>query len=123
MTKVSNAKLRFGHAPGHVHEAAGAAFRAWKDWDGNGPEPTVEFYVNYQPHRITISRACGLVWNCTDIMPGQLFDWLVEDGLELEPRRRTYAAVARAIVMNIKSTRAVTRAIASAASSAMDKQT
>ena len=50
-TKVKNTKLQFGHAGGHVRETAGAAFHAWMDWDGTGPEPTVEFEVNYEPHQ------------------------------------------------------------------------
>ena len=100
-TKVKNTKLQFGHAGGHVREAAGAAFHAWMDWDETGAEPTVEFEVDYEPHQIPISRACGLVWNCNDIMPGQLCDWLIENGLDT--KRRTYAACAQAIVARIKA--------------------
>jgi hypothetical protein len=93
-------KLRFGHAGEHERNAAGAAFHAWLDWDGIGPEPAVPY--NYEPDDlITISRACGLVWNCTDIMPGQLCDWLIEDGLDI--KHRTYAACAQAIVARIKT--------------------
>jgi hypothetical protein len=101
-------KLRDGDAPGHVRETAGAAFQAWMGWDGSSPEPTVEYEVGYVPREIPISRACGLVWNCTDIVPGTLFDavqetaqdWLRTD----EPviKRRTYGACARAIAEHIK---------------------
>ena len=56
-------KLRNGHAPGHVRDTALAAFEAWLHWNGDGPEPTVEYEVHYEPHQIPISRACGLGWN------------------------------------------------------------
>jgi hypothetical protein len=37
---------------------------------------------------------CGLLWNCSDIMPSMLFNQLTE---QLELDRRTYAAGARAM--------------------------
>jgi hypothetical protein len=43
------------------------AFEAWKTGD---PEPTVVLEVRYEPRRIPISKACGIMWNCTDILPG-----------------------------------------------------
>jgi hypothetical protein len=92
--------LKCGHAPGHVRDTALAGFRAWIDWDGNEPEPTVEYEIHYEPHDIPISRACTLVWNCTDIMPGSMFDRLIDVGLDV--KRRTYAACARAILADIK---------------------
>jgi hypothetical protein len=101
-------KLRNGHAPGHVRETACDAFEAWLDWDGNGPEPTVEYEIHYEPHQISISRALGLVWNCTDIVPGVVFDEL-QDAVQgrlhsYEPviKRRTYGACAQAILGIIK---------------------
>ena len=108
-------KLKNGHAPGHVRDTACAAFEAWIDWDGNDPEPTVEYEIHREPHPISISRAAGLVWNCTDIVPGDLFDRLQEEAQSVvnyhdEPaiKRRTYAAVAHFIHENIKEN--VTRA-------------
>ena len=50
-----------GHAPGHVRDTACEAFEAWIAWDGKGAEPTVEHEIHYEPHQITLSRACGLV--------------------------------------------------------------
>ena len=97
-------KLRNGHAPGHVREAAGDAFASWTDWDGTSPEPTVEYGVGYVPRSILISKMCGLVWNCTDIVPGDLFHEL-HDALEMSgrtPRPRTYGACAQAILEDIK---------------------
>jgi hypothetical protein len=93
-------KLKYGHAPGHVRDTACAAFESWIDWDGTEPEPKVEYEIHYEPHEIPISRACKLVWNCTDILPGGLFDALVDAGLDI--KRRTYAACARAIIQDMK---------------------
>jgi hypothetical protein len=93
-------KLRDGHAPGHVRDTALAAFEAWLHWNGDGPEPTVEYEIHYEPHQIPISRACGLVWNCIDIVPGGLVDQITRDEL-LPIRSRTYAALARAIVADM----------------------
>ena len=101
--------LKYGHAPGHVRGTAIAAFYAWSDWDGNGPEPTVEYEIQYVPHEIPISRACGLVWNCTDVVPGLTFGVVqeaFESTPELAPKRQTYAACARAILAKIQSRRA-----------------
>jgi hypothetical protein len=96
-------KLRNGHAPGHVRDTALAAFDAWMDWNRleEPDDPTVEYEIQYVPHQITITRACGLVWNCTDIVPGAVFDPLCEEGLPI--KRQTYAACARAIVEDIKT--------------------
>lgn len=88
--------------PGHVRDTAVEAFETWAAWDDIGPEPTVEFEVNYEPRSISLSRAMGLVWNCTDIVPGHVFDTLVTD-CEMPIRSRTYAACARAILDDIKS--------------------
>lgn len=94
-------KLRNGHAPGHVRNAFLAAVEAFVSWEVGEPEPTVEFEVNYEPRPIAISRACGLVWNCTDIIPGLEFNEL-RDGVGLEIGRRTYAACARAMMASIR---------------------
>lgn len=98
--------LRNGHATGHVRETASNAFLAWLDWDGTFPEPIVEYEINYVPRHIPISQACGLVWNCTDIVPGLLFDPLQEEASQLTDgpaiKTRTYAACARFILDDIK---------------------
>jgi hypothetical protein len=72
------------------------------DWEEGDPEPVVEYQVNYEPHEISISRACTLVWNCTDVISGHLFRWLRDDhGLEV--RAQSYAACARAMHATIKA--------------------
>jgi hypothetical protein len=103
-------KLRNGHAPGHVREAACDAFEAWLDWDGNGPEPTVEYEINFVPHQIAMSRALGLVWNCSDVIPGDLFARLSTESVPLssnEPaiKRQTYAACARFVLEEMRARR------------------
>jgi hypothetical protein len=90
-----------GHAPGHVRDTFLSAIDAYNDWDLTGPEPTVEFEVHYEPRPIPISKACGLVWNCTDILPGGAFDVL--SGNDVEPKSRTYAAAARALLSQLKA--------------------
>jgi len=82
-----------GHAPGHVRDTFLAAIEEFDQWNGEGPEPTVEFEVNYEPRPITLSQACGLVWNCTDIVPGDYRDMICDN---FDTRvRGTYAGCAR----------------------------
>ena len=96
-----------GHAPGHVRDTACSAFEAWIDWNGKSPEPSVELEVGYVPHQISVSPALGLVWNCTDVVPGDLFDRIQEeisdpfaDGPAI--KRRNYAACARAVLQTMR---------------------
>jgi hypothetical protein len=93
-----------GHAPGHVRDTFCDAIDAFMGWNEGEPEPTVEFEIGYEPRHVTISEACALVWNCTDILPRIEFDSLYCDaGLPL--KRRTYAAAAQAMLAEIKRTR------------------
>jgi hypothetical protein len=100
--KVHNARLRHGHAPGHVRETFTNAVDEFLNWKPGGAEPMVEYEVNYEPHSIPISRACTLVWNCTDIVQGDLVSDLLNEA-ELEIKSRTYAACARAMHAEIRS--------------------
>jgi hypothetical protein len=50
---------------------------------------------------ISVAEACGLVWNCTDTMPGTAFSAL-RDCLAEPPSRQTYAAAAHALLREIK---------------------
>ena len=86
---------RGGHCPGHVRETFCEAIEAFCSWNDREPEPTVEFEVRYVPRPISLTQACGLVWNCTDFLPGDVVDMLMEAGLDL--KRGTYAAAARAM--------------------------
>jgi hypothetical protein len=89
-----------GHAPGHVRDMFLSAIDSFEAWPKNAPEPMVDFEVHFEPRPIPLSRACGIVWNCSDILPGSPFDTLVNCGLQL--KRRTYAAAARAMSEVIK---------------------
>lgn len=55
-----------------------------------GEPPTVE----YDEKELTLEDACGLVWNCSDILPGGVFYEL--RGM-LDMKSSTYAAAARAM--------------------------
>lgn len=69
---VHNTSLRQGHAPGHVRETFVKAVDEFLNWKSGDAEPVVEHEVDYEPRSILISRACTLVWNCTDVVPGDL---------------------------------------------------
>jgi hypothetical protein len=100
--KIRNPRLHAGHAGHHVRDTFCDAVYEFTDWKKGDPEPVVEYQVNYEPHEILISRACTLVWNCTDVIPGHLFRLLCDDhGLEV--RAQTYAACARAMHVAIKA--------------------
>jgi hypothetical protein len=61
-----------GHAPGHVRDTFCNAVEAFHKWRAyGGPQPMVEFAFNHEPRAISLSDACGLVWNCTDTLPGE----------------------------------------------------
>jgi hypothetical protein len=92
--------VKYGHAPGHVRDAACAAFEAWATWNGPGPEPTVEYEVHYESRQMRVSQVCGFVLKCTEIVPGFVIDQLLGEGLDI--KSRTYAACARAIIKDIK---------------------
>ena len=97
---MKHIKLHTGHAPGHIRDTFIEAVMAWMDWDGEPPEPVVPFDVNYEPDPIPISRACALVWNCTDALPGDEYAYLRD--AELPMHKSTYAAAARALLADIK---------------------
>ena len=84
---------RGGHAPGDLREAFAEALDAFEAWGGGDPGPTIEV----RGTRLTVSAICGLLWNCSDVMPSTLNQQLSDltkwpqDGL----RSSTYAAGAR----------------------------
>ncbi len=91
--------LRYGHAPGHVRDTFLAAAAAYVGWNAGEPEPEVGYEVADETRPIPISRACDLLWNCTDIIPGGVFRELQDCGLTIG--RQTYAACARAMKTSI----------------------
>jgi hypothetical protein len=103
-------RIKSGHLGGHLRELFMEAVEAWKNWNDGEPEPTLvlepqlEFEGNpgatdrnakRKPRTLTISQVCGLLWNCSDILPGGFFRDLQDCGLEL--KRQTYACAVRAI--------------------------
>ena len=50
-----------------------AAIEAFCAWDGKSPAPTVSFEARYKSRQISLANACGLVWNCSDILPDSVF--------------------------------------------------
>lgn len=94
------ANRRGGHCPGHVRDTFLEAVEAFRDWADGEPEPTVEFEVNYEPRAITLSKACGLVWNCSDILPRDALSNL--ELCDVDIPRQTYASAARAMAAEIE---------------------
>ena len=83
----SYSPCRGGHAPGDLRDAFGDAIDAYESWADGDPEPTIEVRDGW----IAIRDICGLLWNCTDVMPstmrtqlGGLFRW-PEEGLQASP--------------------------------------
>lgn len=89
------------HAPGHIRQTFLNAIEAFMAWNTGEPEPTCEHEVKYEIVEIPISKACGMVWNCRDIMPGVDYRQLLDCGMDI--KRQTYAACARAMMQRIKS--------------------
>ena len=76
---------RGGHAPGHL-----------RDWF---TELVKDEYDNSDPPPLSLHRLCGLLWNCTDVMPSDLRDEVRSqyDNWELCSEPVTYAQGARMI--------------------------
>jgi hypothetical protein len=91
---------RGGHFPGHFRDTFLAAVEAFTSWDSGEPEPTVDFEIDYEPRPILVREACGLLWNCTDILPYRSLQDLRDCGIEIG--RQTYAAAAQAMLDAIK---------------------
>jgi len=96
---------RSGHLPGQHRAAFLEAVETFCAWDSKDPAPTVSFEARYKSRKISLSKACGLVWNCSDILPDSVFRDVValcEFAGVPTPQIRTYAAAARALrpVMN-----------------------
>jgi hypothetical protein len=93
------------HHKGHVRDTFLRAIDAFYDWQmtDEPDEPTVEHEINYKPIQISLAQACGLVWQCTDILPGFAFDKIADEDLDLGLRSRTYAAAAHAISAYLKT--------------------
>ena len=83
---------RGGHAPGDVRHAFGQAAEAWTFWDGKGDPPMVLL----RDQMVPMGQLLGLLWNCTDIMPGMVCSCLEDITAKPVPQGSTYAKGARA---------------------------
>lgn len=96
---------RGGHCRGHVRETFLAALDAYRQWTAGEPEPMVEFEIGYEARPILISKAAGLVWNCSDILPASAITTIEMCDLDGLVGRWTYAAAARAMLAQIVAAR------------------
>lgn len=88
------------HAPDRIRDTFIEAVVTWSDWNRQSPEPVIIHELNFEPIPIPISRACALVWNCTDALPGDEYAYLPDAGLPM--RKSMYAAAARALLADIQ---------------------
>ncbi len=83
---------RGGHGPGDVRDAFEEAVGAFEFWVEDTPEPAIEV----RGRSVPISGVCGLVWNCTDVMPSSMCRELEALGIDM-PQGSTYARGARGL--------------------------
>jgi hypothetical protein len=62
------------------------------DWMAQ-PESSADPVVELRDQKVPLSTLCGLLWNCVDTLPGDVFDEL--QGCAHPPDSRSYAAAAR----------------------------
>jgi hypothetical protein len=79
-----------GHAPGEVRDAFGEAVDAYESWKHGEPHPAVAV----RGQQLAVALVCGVVWNCSDVMPSLLRSQLEGLGLEFKDAV-TYAVGAR----------------------------
>lgn len=82
---------RGGHAPNDIRDAFLEAIEAFEKWKDGESEPTVDV----DGSDIPISQVCGLLWNCTDILPGAAVVSLRDLDSDNELQRSSYAGGAR----------------------------
>jgi len=91
---------RGGHAPGHLREALAQWVEQWSDsgkeyWP---PYPSIAATVGWDQVNKPIEWLLGQLWNCNDIVSGDLLSQLNElCGEENLSRTRAYAAQVRRI--------------------------
>jgi hypothetical protein len=88
---------RGGHAPGDVRDAFLSWLADYYDAADNAPTPMAEL----REQEIEPAKLLGLLWNCTDQMPG-IYVGMVEDILGDQPIRGTYASAVRALKETVR---------------------
>jgi hypothetical protein len=79
-----------GHAPGDLRDAFGEAIDAYEAWEEGEPEPNIEV----RGRAMSLRAVCGLLWNCSDIMPSMLMRQM--DDLKSYRDNRHFGSYARA---------------------------
>jgi hypothetical protein len=72
------------------------------------PPATAAFAFRGELREISIERACGIFWNCMDILPGDAFLMVqsIAEHHRLPLGMRTYAAAARLLRATLPAARA-----------------
>lgn len=78
-----------GHAPGDLREAFLVAFERIF----YARERSTVVAVDVRSESLSFAALCGLLWNCSDVLPGSVADAINLDIGRL--RSRTYASAAR----------------------------
>lgn len=85
-----------GHAPGDLRDAFLSAVEDLRSWRPKMPEPITS--VREQP--VPLSALCGLLWNCTDCLPGidgsEVWAFVERYGDGYEAGRRASSSYGRA---------------------------
>jgi hypothetical protein len=91
MAKKKYNPSRGGHAPGHLREVFNEFLLLMlrKKIGLN-----TKFKLNSQTE-ITVDKICGLLWNCTDVLPGDSFDIAQDLPPDDALMADTYAAATR----------------------------
>ena len=105
-TLVVQPPAKGGHAPGDVRDAFLEAITAFMEWKNGEPEPTVEL----REQQVPLSKLCGLLWNCRDILPGHAVTELEDCAAEVGSW--TYSAAARWMKGQISQQADLTKATA-----------
>ncbi len=78
------------HHPGHIRDA-------FVEWVEAGLPAAATVERNYEPQQVPAARLLGMLWQCTDIMPG----WVCGE-LDLPPGC-TYAQAAQGLLRDLRS--------------------
>ncbi len=92
---------RGGHAPGDLRDAFVESLDSVEHWRSGMPDLVVEF----RGQHVLLWDICGLLWNCTDVLPGWVYRYL-EEVCGAPCRRTSYACGARMLRQYLQSCRA-----------------
>lgn len=90
--------LKGGQAPGDLREAFESAIDTYLQSD-----KPAEALVEFRGRQLTLHHLCGLLWNCSDLLPQRVRRQIADDVMRGDHRmlmtrdRPTYAQAARAL--------------------------